>query len=168
MQGIGARLATIGPGTSDEARKVALRMAAARARLTCRGGGKMANEDTLRVPDQRRGTAPNQQAVAGSSAARLSTLSLDQVMAFVAVADTLCFTAAADRLYLSRSGLSRRVAGLERDIGCRLFDRTTRRVFLTSVGEALLPSARLLLAGAAGFTALGAAGPQRPGVAANR
>jgi DNA-binding transcriptional LysR family regulator len=65
---------------------------------------------------------------------------------FVAVAEELHFTRAAARLYLAQQALSRDVARLERQLGVRLFTRTTRRVALTPEGERLLQRARELLA----------------------
>jgi DNA-binding transcriptional LysR family regulator len=65
---------------------------------------------------------------------------------FVAVAEELHFTRAAARLYLAQQALSRDIARLERQLGVRLFTRTTRRVTLTSDGERLLVRARELLA----------------------
>ncbi|WP_433443023.1 LysR family transcriptional regulator [Nonomuraea sp. CA-141351] len=60
---------------------------------------------------------------------------------FVAVAEELNFSAAARRLYVSQQALSRVIQQLERELGVRLFDRTTRSVRLTRAGEALLESA---------------------------
>jgi DNA-binding transcriptional LysR family regulator len=65
---------------------------------------------------------------------------------FVAVAEELHFTRAAARLYLAQQALSRDIARLERQLGVRLFTRTTRRVALTPEGERLLARARELLA----------------------
>src|SRR5215217_4767533 len=65
---------------------------------------------------------------------------------FVAVAEELHFTRAAARLYLAQQALSRDIARLERQLGVRLFTRTTRRVALTPDGQRLLVRARELLA----------------------
>jgi DNA-binding transcriptional LysR family regulator len=65
---------------------------------------------------------------------------------FVAVAEELHFTRAAARLHLAQQALSRDVGRLERQLGVRLFTRTTRRVALTADGERLLARARELLA----------------------
>jgi epsilon-lactone hydrolase len=66
--------------------------------------------------------------------------------AFVAVADDLNFSRAAERLFISQPALSRQIRMLERLIGCDLFRRSTQRVELTISGEALLAQARPLLA----------------------
>lgn len=62
-------------------------------------------------------------------------LDLQDVTAFLAVVDTGSFTAAAQRLGLAKSNVSRRVARLEQQLGARLLERTTRRQRLTEVGE---------------------------------
>ena len=72
---------------------------------------------------------------------------LSDLRAFVAVAELGSFRAAADSLPLSQPALSRRVEKLENALGSRLFDRTTRRVTLTSVGRHFWPRARSLLDG---------------------
>jgi epsilon-lactone hydrolase len=66
--------------------------------------------------------------------------------AFVAVAEELNFSRAAERLYLSQPALSRQIRGLERAVGCELLRRSTHRVELTLAGDALLDRARRLLA----------------------
>ncbi|QXE33557.1 LysR family transcriptional regulator [Streptomyces sp. GMY02] len=65
---------------------------------------------------------------------------------FVAVAEERHFTRAAQRLMVSQSGLSASVRALERELGARLFVRSTRRVELTGAGRALLVEASRALA----------------------
>jgi len=69
---------------------------------------------------------------------------LRQLEYFVAVAEEGSFTRAAGRVHVVQSALSAAVAALERDLGVRLFDRTTRRVALTDAGVVLLGHARSL------------------------
>ncbi|MCA9707125.1 MAG: LysR family transcriptional regulator [Myxococcales bacterium] len=61
-------------------------------------------------------------------------LDLQDLTAFLAVVDTGSFTAAASRLGLAKSNVSRRVARHEQQLGARLLERTTRRQRLTEVG----------------------------------
>ena len=65
---------------------------------------------------------------------------------FVAVAEELHFTRAAQRMFIAQQALSREVQRLERRIGTPLFVRSTRRVMLTPEGERLLVRARELIA----------------------
>lgn len=75
-------------------------------------------------------------------------MELRQLDHFVAIAEDHSFTKAARRLNYVQSALSVSVQALERELGVRLFDRTTHRVTLTGAGEALLPAARRTLAAA--------------------
>ncbi|WP_437440905.1 LysR family transcriptional regulator [Rathayibacter oskolensis] len=70
-----------------------------------------------------------------------------QLAAFVAVSEELNFTRAAARLYVVQSTLSASIRALEHELGAPLFTRSTRRVALTAVGEALLPAARAAIDG---------------------
>jgi DNA-binding transcriptional LysR family regulator len=72
-------------------------------------------------------------------------MDLDAVRTFVAVADAGRFQEAADRLAITQQAVSKRVAGLEKDLGARLFTRTPRGARLTIDGQAFLPHARDLL-----------------------
>jgi DNA-binding transcriptional LysR family regulator len=67
---------------------------------------------------------------------------------FLAVAEEGSFTRAAARVHLVQSALSVSVRALERELGARLFDRTTHRVELTDAGIALVEQARSTLAAA--------------------
>jgi len=74
-------------------------------------------------------------------------IELRHLRAFVAVAEDLSFSKAAQKLFITQPALSRQIRGLERLVGCDLFRRSTQRVELTLAGEALLAHARTLLAG---------------------
>ena len=65
---------------------------------------------------------------------------------FVAVADTLNFTRAAERLHLAQPSLTRQIQNLEDEIGVRLLNRTKKHVALTEEGTAFLVDARRVLA----------------------
>lgn len=71
---------------------------------------------------------------------------------FVAVADTLNFRVAGERLHLTQPAITRSIAGLERELGVQLFHRDTREVVLTAHGAQLLEKARRILAGTDDFT----------------
>ncbi|GGS63180.1 LysR family transcriptional regulator [Streptomyces cinerochromogenes] len=73
---------------------------------------------------------------------------LQQMRYVVAVAETRNFTRAAERCYVVQSSLSHRIGALERELGVRLFARSSRRVELTSAGEAFVARAREALAAA--------------------
>ena len=64
--------------------------------------------------------------------------SLDDLIAFVAVARERSFTRAAAQLGVSQSALSHTVRALEERLGLRLLARTTRKVTPTEAGERLL------------------------------
>jgi DNA-binding transcriptional LysR family regulator len=72
---------------------------------------------------------------------------LHDLQAFVAVAERASFRQAAADLFLSQSALSRRIDKLEEGLGVKLFERTTRRVQLTNVGQAFLVNVRTALDG---------------------
>ena len=72
-------------------------------------------------------------------------MNLEGLAAFLAVAETGSFTAAADRLFLTQPAISKRIALLEADLDTRLFDRIGREIRLTEAGDALLPRARAIL-----------------------
>lgn len=68
---------------------------------------------------------------------------------FVAVAEELHFSKAAERLQIAQPALSRTIAQLERRLGVTLLERTSRRVALTGAGAVLLAEARSILAAVA-------------------
>lgn len=68
-----------------------------------------------------------------------------QLRAFAVVADCGSFSRAADKLFLTQSALSGLIKDLETTLSVKLFDRTTRQVSLSTVGEQLLPQAKRVL-----------------------
>ncbi|MFK0276531.1 LysR family transcriptional regulator [Ensifer sp. NPDC090286] len=72
-------------------------------------------------------------------------ITLRQLRAFIAVAELGQFNIAARNLHLTQSAVSILIRDLEREIGARLFDRHTRMVSLTLVGQEFLPQARKIL-----------------------
>ena len=67
---------------------------------------------------------------------------------FVAVAEELNFTRAAERLHIAQPPLSTQIRLLEEEIGAQLFERDKRRVFLTQAGREMLGRARAILGAA--------------------
>ncbi len=64
---------------------------------------------------------------------------------FLAVAETLNFRKAANKLYITQPGLSRQIAQLEEEVGAQLFDRSNKKVTLTVCGQYLKEEATSLL-----------------------
>lgn len=68
------------------------------------------------------------------------------LLAFIAVAETASFSQAAEHLHLTQSAVSKRIAALEQQLDSRLFDRIGRRIRPTEAGQRLLPRARQIIA----------------------
>ncbi|WP_024355033.1 LysR family transcriptional regulator [Brevundimonas naejangsanensis] len=73
-------------------------------------------------------------------------MTLEQLRIFVAVAERLHMTRAAEALHLTQSAVSAAVQALETRHGTRLFDRVGRGLALNAAGTAFLPEARAVLA----------------------
>jgi DNA-binding transcriptional LysR family regulator len=73
----------------------------------------------------------------------------EDLEAFLAVADSGSFSAAAASLHITQPAMSKRIAQLESRLNVLLFDRVGKRVHLTDAGRLLMPRARLLLSGLA-------------------
>ena len=78
-------------------------------------------------------------------------MELHALRCFVAVAERLSFSRAAEELQTSQPALSRQIQALEQTLQVRLFDRVGRRVELTPAGAELSARARLLLQDAESF-----------------
>jgi LysR family transcriptional regulator, carnitine catabolism transcriptional activator len=72
-------------------------------------------------------------------------LTLLQCRSFLSLAETLSFTAAAERLHIKQSTLSSTIQNLEATVGAKLFDRDTRKVRLTALGVEFKRMANRLL-----------------------
>lgn len=64
---------------------------------------------------------------------------------FVALAENLSFTQAAEKVHITQSTLSHQIKQLEDELGCLLFDRGSKRVLLTVAGAAFLERVRAAL-----------------------
>jgi DNA-binding transcriptional LysR family regulator len=76
----------------------------------------------------------------------MNQLETRELTYFAAVADTLHFGRAADRLGITQPPLSRAIARLERRVGVPLLERSTRQVLLTPAGEVFLAECHTILA----------------------
>lgn len=91
------------------------------------------------------------------------SLDVNDLLLFVRVAECGSFSRAAERLNLPKSTVSRRIAALERRLGERLLQRTTRQLRITEWGEAVLGHACELAAGVDEVLALASNRRQQPG-----
>ncbi len=72
-------------------------------------------------------------------------MNIEHLREFVCLAQNLNFTAAAKRLFVSQSVLSRHISAMEQELGAKLFIRNQQRVRLTDQGKAFLPDAEKML-----------------------
>ncbi|GAA3015313.1 LysR family transcriptional regulator [Actinokineospora diospyrosa] len=72
-------------------------------------------------------------------------MTLQQLVYFLAVAETRHFTRAAQRAHVAQPSLSKQIHSLETELGASLFTRARGNVALTAAGEALLPIAKRIL-----------------------
>jgi len=72
-------------------------------------------------------------------------MTLQQLLYFLAVADTRHFTRAAERAYVAQPSLSKQIRALEDELGAALFSRARGNITLTAAGEALQPIARRIV-----------------------
>ena len=68
-------------------------------------------------------------------------MELKYMKEFIVLTEIGNYTAAADELFISQSSLTKHIQSLEGELGVPLFDRSTRKVVLSSYGRALLPYA---------------------------
>lgn len=72
-------------------------------------------------------------------------MELSYLKEFIVLSETGNYLEAADQLYISQSSLSRHIKALEDELGITLFERTTRKVLLSTPGSMLLPYARQIV-----------------------
>lgn len=80
-----------------------------------------------------------------NSSAKLINVDSRQLLAFLEIGRQQSFAKAAEVVHLSPSGVSMMVKELERQVGARLFERTTRSVTLTDAGRRLVPVAERIV-----------------------
>lgn len=100
--------------------------------------------------------------IADADIAAARTVNMDELMAFVVVADEKSMVRAAARLHWDRSTPGRLLYRLERRWNIHLIVSTTRKISLTPVGARLLPQAREVIAAAAHIANLARAHHQAP------
>jgi len=76
-------------------------------------------------------------------------MQLKHLKTFLAVASTLSFTRAGQKVHLAQSSVTEQIQALEEDLGVALFDRAQRRLELTDAGAQLVAYAEALLSLAA-------------------
>ena len=96
------------------------------------------------VPDVHRGERSNAASpISGTD--NLVRMELRQLEYFLAVADEMSFTRAAQRVHVVQSALSTSIKKLEDELAVQLFDRSRQQIRLTPAGDALCQHARGLL-----------------------
>ena len=72
-------------------------------------------------------------------------MNLDNVKCFISLAECLNFTKAAEKEYMTQTSMSRKISGLEEELGVRLFYRDNHQVILTDAGSEFYVQAQKLL-----------------------
>lgn len=67
----------------------------------------------------------------------LSGITLQQMMVFIQVVESGGFAKASNYLHITQSAISKSIAKLEKELNMQLFERTTREIHLTKMGEIL-------------------------------
>ena len=70
----------------------------------------------------------------------------DQLSTFVKLAQTGSFSITADKLNITQPAVSKRIAMLESDLKCKLFDRVGKQNILTAAGQIVLVRVNRILA----------------------
>jgi LysR family transcriptional regulator, transcription activator of glutamate synthase operon len=71
-------------------------------------------------------------------------MEIRQIQYFLSIAENGSFSSAAEELYISQSSLSKQIIALEKELGFPLFDRSKRKITITSLGEIFLKHAHSL------------------------
>ncbi|MFW2373888.1 MAG: LysR family transcriptional regulator, partial [Gammaproteobacteria bacterium] len=73
-------------------------------------------------------------------------MDIQNLSAFISVSETGSFSRAAEKLFITQPAVSKRIHALEQELAVLLFDRIGKKIQLTEAGNALLPSAKRILA----------------------
>ena len=73
-------------------------------------------------------------------------MDIQNIRAFLMVAETGSFSRAAEKLFITQPAISKRISTLEFSLDCQLFDRLGKNIRLTQAGEALIPGYQNILA----------------------
>lgn len=75
----------------------------------------------------------------------MARMTIDQLQIFLAVAQHMHFTRAAEELYITQPSVSAAIQSLEEQYGVKLFNRVGRRIELTLAGKMLQVEAQKIL-----------------------
>ncbi|NOQ87859.1 MAG: LysR family transcriptional regulator [Gammaproteobacteria bacterium] len=73
-------------------------------------------------------------------------MDIQNIRAFLMVAETGSFSRAADKLFITQPAISKRISTMEFSLDCQLFDRLGKNIQLTQAGKALIPSYQRIMA----------------------
>ena len=73
-------------------------------------------------------------------------MNINQLRYFISVANTRSFSLAAEENYITQTAMSQQIQALEETVGCKLINRSTRPISLTSAGVSFLGDAKQILA----------------------
>ena len=72
-------------------------------------------------------------------------MDIPSIETFLIVAKKQSFSLTAERLYLTQPAISKRIASLESELDCKLFDRVKKKILLTEAGRLFLPRAQAIV-----------------------
>ncbi len=72
-------------------------------------------------------------------------MDIPSIETFLSVAEKQSFSITAEALYLTQPAISKRIAALEAELDCKLFDRVKKKIILTQAGRLFLPRAQNII-----------------------
>ncbi|MCW8929138.1 MAG: LysR family transcriptional regulator [Gammaproteobacteria bacterium] len=72
-------------------------------------------------------------------------MDIPSIETFLSVAKKQSFSLTAESMYLTQPAISKRIASLENELNCKLFDRIKKKIILTKAGELFLPRAQCII-----------------------